>query len=211
MEKYGETLVALDQDEEARLRLLAEVFDPLCTRTLDALDVDRAARCLEVGAGSGSVAQWLCGQARDGEVIAADLDLRLLERVPEPRLRRLVHDVTTDPFPDGSFDVSAGAALSAGLSAPLAGGLTVSPGRSSTTATARSAPIRSLSICGGTRLADFWRLTVDMSREQLIAGGHVTPYELDEFYALLHDDAFWDLAPALVQSTCSMYDRARPA
>lgn len=35
---------------------------------------------------------------------------------------------------------------------------------------------------------------------QLIAGGYVTPYELDEFYALLQDDTFRDLAPALVQS-----------
>ncbi|MFC8239789.1 class I SAM-dependent methyltransferase [Streptomyces chartreusis] len=105
MEKYGETLFALDQDEEIRLRLLAQVFDPLCHRTLASLGVARDARCLEVGAGSGSVAQWFCGQAPDGEVIATDLDLRFLERVQEPRLRRLVHDVTTDPFPDGSFDV----------------------------------------------------------------------------------------------------------
>lgn len=28
----------------------------------------------------------------------------------------------------------------------------------------------------------------------------MTPYELDEFYALLQDDTFRDLAPALVQS-----------
>ncbi|GAA1890127.1 hypothetical protein [Streptantibioticus ferralitis] len=53
---------------------------------------------------------------------------------------------------------------------------------------------------GGNRLADFWRLTVDISREQLIAGGYVTPYELDEFHALLRDDDFRDLALALGQS-----------
>ncbi|MFF4040818.1 methyltransferase domain-containing protein [Streptomyces sp. NPDC001816] len=253
MEKYGDALFALDRAEEIRLRLLAEVFDPLCTRTLEMLGVAPDARCLEVGAGSGSVAQWLCGQAGDGEVVATDLDPRLLESVPEPRLRRLVHDVTTDPFPDDSFDVIHARLLLSHLPQRdevmrrmlrwlRPGGFVLIesfcwfPVDSSPHPTYRKVMQRwSKLICGtlgtdswwsrtqpgslldhgyrdvgahtvtqnlrgGTRLADFWRLTVDMSREQLLGGGYVTPYELDEFYALLCDDTFWDLAPALVQS-----------
>ncbi|MER7565433.1 methyltransferase domain-containing protein [Streptomyces sp. NPDC097941] len=253
MEKYGESLFTLDRDEEIRLRLLAEVFDPLCTRTMDALGVAGDARCLEVGAGSGSVAQWLCGKATDGEVVATDLDLTLLDRVPEPRLRRLVHDVTTDPFPDGSFDVIHARLVLSHLPQReevmrrmlrwlRPGGFVLIesfcwfPVESSPNDTyrkvmqrwsnlicgtlgtdswwARSQPGSFLgygyrdvgantvtqNLRGGTPLADFWRLTVDMSREQLIAGGYVTPYELDEFYGLLRDDTFWDLAPALVQA-----------
>ncbi|MFF5014234.1 class I SAM-dependent methyltransferase [Streptomyces sp. NPDC001165] len=253
MEKYGDVLFALDRAEEIRLRLLAEVFDPLCTRTLEMLGVAPDARCLEVGAGSGSVAQWLCGQAADGEVVATDLDLRLLESVPEPRLRRLVHDVTTDPFPDDSFDVIHARLVLSRLPQRdevmrrmlrwlRPGGFVLIesfcwfPVDSSPHPTyckvmqrwsklicgtlgtdtwwSRTQPGSFLdygyrdvgahtvtqNLRGGTRLADFWRLTVDMSREQLLAGGYVTPYELDEFYALLCDDTFWDLAPALVQS-----------
>jgi SAM-dependent methyltransferase len=253
MEKYGETLFALDQDEEVRLRLLAEVFDPLCTQTMNALGVAEDARCLEVGAGSGSVARWLCGKATEGEVVATDLDLKLLDRVPEPRLRRLVHDVTTDPFPDASFDaVHARLVLShlpqredvmrRMLSWLRPGGFVLIesfcwfPIESSPHDTyrkvmqrwsglicetlgtdswwARSQPGSFLgygyrdvgantvtqNLRGGTPLADFWRLTVDMSRERLIAGGHVTPYELEEFHDMLRDDTFWDLAPALVQA-----------
>ncbi|MFG2121785.1 methyltransferase domain-containing protein [Streptomyces sp. NPDC048710] len=253
MEKYGDTLFALDRAEEIRLRLLAEVFDPLCTRTLEMLGVAPDARCLEVGAGSGSVAKWLCGKAEDGEVVATDLDLRLLESVPEPRLRRLVHDVTTDPFPDDSFDVIHARLVLSHLpqrdevmrrmlrwlrpggfvliesfcwfpvdSSPHPTYLRVMQRWSKlicgTLGTdswwSRTQPGSFLdygyrdvgahtvtqNLRGATRLADFWRLTVDMSREQLLAGGYVTPYELDEFYALLCDDTFWDLAPALVQS-----------
>lgn len=253
MEKYGETLFSLDQAEEARLRLLGEVFDPLCTDTMSALGVAADARCLEVGAGSGSVARWLCAKASDGDIVATDLDLSLLERVPEPRLHRLVHDVTTDPFPESSFDViHARLVLShlpqredvmrrmLGWLRPDGFVLIESfcwfPVESSPHATYRKVMQRwSSLICGtlgtdswwsrtqpgsflgygyrdvgahtvtqnlqgGTRLADFWRLTVDMSREQLVAGGYVTRYELDEFHALLQDETFWDLAPALVQS-----------
>ncbi|WP_051812845.1 class I SAM-dependent methyltransferase [Streptomyces sp. NRRL S-340] len=253
MEKYGETLFALDQDEETRLRLLAEVFDPLCTRTLAALGVARDARCLEVGAGSGSVARWLCGRAPQGDVVATDLDTTLLERIPEPRLRRLVHDVTRDPFPDDSFDVVHARLVLSHLPQRddvmrrmlrwlRPGGFVLIesfcwfPVESSPNATYRKVMQRwSSLICGtlgtdswwsrgqpgsflgygyrdvgantvtqnlqgGTRLADFWRRTVDMSREPLLSGGYVTPHELEEFHALLGDGDFWDLAPALVQS-----------
>ncbi|MFC9059516.1 class I SAM-dependent methyltransferase [Streptomyces sp. NPDC057074] len=253
MEKYGDTLFALDQNEEFRLRLLAEVFDPLCRATMSELGVGPRARCLEVGAGSGSVARWLCDQAPHGEVVATDLDLSLLDRVPEPRLRRLVHDVTTDPFPEDSFDVIHARLVLSHLPQRedvmrrmlrwlRPGGFVLIesfcwfPVESSPHPTYRKVMQRwSSLICGtlgtdswwsraqpgsflgygygdvgantvtqnlrgGTPLADFWRLTVDMSRDQLIAGGYVLPSDLDEFYALLRDDTFWDLAPALVQS-----------
>ncbi|MFG3042970.1 class I SAM-dependent methyltransferase [Streptomyces sp. NPDC048330] len=105
MEKYGQTLFTLDSAEEARLALLAEVFDPLCRETLRDLVIAPDARCLEVGAGSGSVASWLCEEAREGEVVATDIDPALLDRIEHPRLRALRHDVTTDPFPEDSFDL----------------------------------------------------------------------------------------------------------
>lgn len=253
MEKYGETLFSLDHAEEIRLRLLGEVFDPLCTDTMGALGVAPDARCLEVGAGSGSVARWLCAKAAHGEVLATDLGLSLLDQVPEPRLRRLVHDVTTDPFPENSFDVIHARLVLSHLpqredvmrrmlgwlrpggfvliesfcwfpieSSPHAtyrkvmrrwsGLISATLGTDSWWARAQpgsfldygyrdvGANTITQNVRGDTKLADFWRLTVDMSRQQLLAGGYVTPYELDEFYSLLRDETFWDLAPALVQS-----------
>jgi hypothetical protein len=41
--------------ERARLRLLEEYHDPLSTRQLDAIGVGEGWRCLDVGAGGGSV------------------------------------------------------------------------------------------------------------------------------------------------------------
>ncbi|MEU5884542.1 class I SAM-dependent methyltransferase [Spirillospora sp. NPDC047279] len=105
VEKYGETLFALDAPERNRLTLLGEVFDPLSTATLTRLGVGRSARCLEVGAGTGSIARWLASQVPGGEVVATDLNEALLARLTGPNLVPLRHDVTVDPFPESSFDV----------------------------------------------------------------------------------------------------------
>lgn len=55
-------------------------------------------------------------------------------------------------------------------------------------------------IRGGSDLADFWRLTVDMSREQLLGRGYLSTKEYEDFTSLMQDVDFWDLAPALTQA-----------
>jgi len=62
-------------------------------------------RCLELGAGNGSVARWL-GDAvgRHGRVVATDIDPEHLSAV-HPRVEVLEHDVRTDPLPAGPFDL----------------------------------------------------------------------------------------------------------
>jgi SAM-dependent methyltransferase len=66
-------------------------------------------RCLEVGAGRGSQARWLAEQVGPtGEVVATDLDTRYLERLTEPNLRVVRHDLRSDPIDllePGSFDL----------------------------------------------------------------------------------------------------------
>jgi SAM-dependent methyltransferase len=93
-------------DESRRLDLLAERLDPVTKRRIGQLGLDPAVRCLEIGAGRGSIASWLARDvARQGHVTATDLDTDFLSRLTLPNLTVLRHDVRTDDFPDGSFDL----------------------------------------------------------------------------------------------------------
>jgi len=47
--------------ERVRLRLLEEYHDPVTTSQLDAIGVGEGWRCLDVGAGGGSVTRMLAG------------------------------------------------------------------------------------------------------------------------------------------------------
>jgi SAM-dependent methyltransferase len=89
-----------------RLRSLEQWLDPATIRHLSARGVGAGWRCLEVGAGAGSVARWLCGQAcPGGEVVATDIDTRFLDASSEANLRVLRHDITTDNLPSAAFDL----------------------------------------------------------------------------------------------------------
>jgi SAM-dependent methyltransferase len=90
----------------ARLRSLEQWLDPATIRHLRARGVGDGWRCLEVGAGTGSVARWLCGQVcPGGEVVATDIDTRFLETHSEANLRVLRHDITADNLPSAAFDL----------------------------------------------------------------------------------------------------------
>ena len=94
------------EHEERRLGLLGHVLDPFSTERLTAVGVGPGWRCLELGGGAGSIARWLCRQVGpSGTVTATDLDTRWLERLGEPNLTVVRHDVLTDEFPPGSFDL----------------------------------------------------------------------------------------------------------
>jgi SAM-dependent methyltransferase len=81
---------------------LAAILDPFTTRRLHPF-ARPGARCLEVGAGAGSVALWLADRVGpDGQVTATDLDV---SGIPDhPRIVRTVHNIETDPL-DGRFDL----------------------------------------------------------------------------------------------------------
>ena len=90
---------ALQRD---RLDTLATLFDAGTIRHLEALGVGPGSRCLEVGAGSGSIALWLSERA--GSVLATDLDTTVLDDLSRPNLTVKVHDVLTDELPEAEFD-----------------------------------------------------------------------------------------------------------
>jgi SAM-dependent methyltransferase len=91
---------------ERRLAVLEQARDPITSRRLQAIPVRRGWRCLELGAGSGSVARWLCRHVgTEGTVVAVDIDDRLLRHLDEPNLQVVRADVVNDPLPAGPFDL----------------------------------------------------------------------------------------------------------
>src|SRR6516162_8054037 len=94
--------------EDDRLSLLEQIFDPLSRRRRREL-VQPGWRCLEVGAGRGSMAVWLAKQVGEkGHVVATDIDLTYLKRLNVPNLEVRQHNILEDPLDalgPGSFDL----------------------------------------------------------------------------------------------------------
>jgi SAM-dependent methyltransferase len=82
-DKY--VLAGVDPATEAgRLALLERRFDSGTIHRLGGLGIRSGWRCLEVGAGHGSIARWLSRKvAPDGAVLAADIDTRFLTGLPD--------------------------------------------------------------------------------------------------------------------------------
>lgn len=92
--------------EQERLASLEAAFDPGTFRHLEALGVGPGWRCLEAGAGRGSVARWLCRRVGpEGRVVATDLKPRFLEALEEPNLEVWRHDIVADELPEAEFEL----------------------------------------------------------------------------------------------------------
>src|SRR5277367_2993786 len=93
--------------EDDRLGLLENIFDPLSRRRREL--VQPGWRCLEVGAGRGSMAVWLAERVGpSGHVVATDVDVGYLEQLDLPNLEVVQHNILEDPLEllgPGSFDV----------------------------------------------------------------------------------------------------------
>jgi SAM-dependent methyltransferase len=92
--------------EEERLAVLESIHDPATHRRIAALGIGDGWRCLEVGAGRGSIARWLSASvAPTGSVVATDLETGFLADLDDPGIEVLRHDVLADEFPEGAFDL----------------------------------------------------------------------------------------------------------
>ena len=93
-------------DESRRLELFEERLDPLTRRRIEQLSIGPGARCLEIGGGRGSIARWLSERVGpEGHVTVTDLQLGFLEALDASNVEVLRHDVRTDTFPEGTFDL----------------------------------------------------------------------------------------------------------
>ena len=96
------------EGEGDRLAALSALLDPVTKRHVGPLGLAPGWRCLEVGAGTGSIARWLSEVVGPkGRVLATDLSLDLMKaQGPEAEnLELRQHDIVNDPLPDGEFDL----------------------------------------------------------------------------------------------------------
>jgi len=92
--------------ERTRLALSESAYDPDTIRQLEALGVSEGWRCLEVGAGGGSIAQWLAKKVGpSGTVVAIDMNVRFLRHLAIPHLEVREHNILNDPLEAGSYDL----------------------------------------------------------------------------------------------------------
>lgn len=90
--------------ELERLRALEAVFDPASERLLSTIGEWAGRRCLEVGAGAGSIARFMQRRAGSGgQVTAVDLNTRFLAGL-EPGIQVVQGDLRELAL-DGHFDV----------------------------------------------------------------------------------------------------------
>jgi len=90
--------------EERRHQYLSAFADSESIRCMDHAGVGPGWRCLDIGAGGGSVARLLAERVTgEGQVLATDIDLRFLKDLPaNVEVRR--HDILRDPLPEEGFD-----------------------------------------------------------------------------------------------------------
>jgi SAM-dependent methyltransferase len=100
---------AYDQDwqlERERLAGMEDLWDTGTRALISALGIASGWRCLEVGAGSGSIARWLAAQAgAEGEVLATDISTKHLQGIERPGLEVREHDILSDELPTEHFDL----------------------------------------------------------------------------------------------------------
>ncbi|MFE1292402.1 class I SAM-dependent methyltransferase [Streptomyces sp. NPDC058751] len=102
---YGEDLFEPEHPQEAeRIDAAALVYDPVTTDRLHALAAAPGGRCLEVGAGTGTVVRWLL-EAGAAEVVALDRDTGGLGTLAGPRVQVVTADLRDEGLELGGFDL----------------------------------------------------------------------------------------------------------
>ncbi|HEY0002125.1 MAG TPA: class I SAM-dependent methyltransferase [Actinoplanes sp.] len=105
--RKSDTPYAFDNDEPTAsdmLDALAATLDEFTIARLRQAGVTAGARCLEIGAGAGTIAVWLASEVGPtGRVIATDLKPQHIPAAPG--LTVVQHDVVTEPLPEGPWDV----------------------------------------------------------------------------------------------------------
>lgn len=103
----SDTPMAWDHhDVRARLELKQRIQDPATISHLERIGVGDGWRCLEAGAGAGSIAAWLCRHVGPlGQVVATDLDACFLRELALPNLVIREQDAVTSDLESEAFDL----------------------------------------------------------------------------------------------------------
>jgi ubiquinone/menaquinone biosynthesis C-methylase UbiE len=95
-----------DSAEFVRLQSIEQVFDRSTQRRITSTGISEGWRCLEVGAGAGSIARWLSAVVGEsGKVVAVDLEPRFIDKINLPNVEVLKADIQNLALEDNSFDL----------------------------------------------------------------------------------------------------------
>lgn len=89
---------------DQELELVEDEQDPYTHAVIKSFDLPAHPRCLELGAGNGSMARWMHSQL-DGSVIAVDRDLTAAALTPDDSLTLIEADIGDIDFDPHSFDL----------------------------------------------------------------------------------------------------------
>src|SRR4029079_4546434 len=96
----------LDQgfgEERARLSGMEALWDPGSQALLDELGIGAGWKCLEVGAGGGSMVEWIA--SRGAHVTAIDIDTRFVEHLASDSITVRRIDLREDDLPLSEYDL----------------------------------------------------------------------------------------------------------
>ena len=80
--------------------------DAATIRYLEEIGVSTGWRCLEVGGGGGTIAEWMCRRVGTaGHVVATDLDTRLMEAIDSPNIEVRLHNIVDDDLEIDCYDL----------------------------------------------------------------------------------------------------------
>ncbi len=94
----------MEATERERLEAQAALWDPFTFRQLEQTGISQGWCCLEIGAGTGSVAFWLVDRVGpNGHVVATDIETHWL--APSTNLEVRHHNVVDDPVDRSGYDL----------------------------------------------------------------------------------------------------------
>lgn len=88
-----------------QMQLFERKYDPVTRAVVEALPVGRDGKCLELGAGAGSMSYWLAERVAEGGVLAVDIDTSRLDAGRAANLTIRQADITSEEFGDGAYDL----------------------------------------------------------------------------------------------------------
>jgi SAM-dependent methyltransferase len=85
---------------------LSALYDEVTCRHLDGFGIGAGWRCLEVGAGGGSIARFMSERVgAGGQVVATDINTDWIANAMPANVESRRHDIGVDPLPEAAFDV----------------------------------------------------------------------------------------------------------
>jgi SAM-dependent methyltransferase len=101
-------ILSAERDREAEslqyLRIQESVVDHVTIRHLETIGVTEGWKCLEIGAGAGSIAEWLSKRVgHTGRVVATDIDTRFLQVMTAPNITVRQHNILKDDLEKAEY------------------------------------------------------------------------------------------------------------